>query len=95
MKIATMVNQLEKAGFNKRQIADQLHITASSIGKWVEGIHPPSKANLKALEQLHSLVVDEGLSFGLKRSDELNLSDLGELVERLGYQATFTRIVNI
>ena len=49
-KIVEVISQLERKGFNKRQIADQPHITASRIGKWAARVHPPSKVNLKAIE---------------------------------------------
>lgn len=94
MKIATIVKQLESKGFNKRQIADQLHTSPSSIGKWIADIHPPSKANLDALIRLHDLVVVKKISVGLKPLDKLTLNDLGALAQYQGYQATFTKIIN-
>jgi hypothetical protein len=94
MKISTIIKQLENKGFNKRQIADQLHTSPSSIGKWLADIHPPSKANLDVLTRFHDLVVVKNINVGLKRLDELTLNDLGELAKWQGYQATFTKIIN-
>lgn len=62
-KTGKLISKLRKEhGITQKQLAEQLHVTATAVCKWEKGVNLPDVSNLESLSTVFQISVSELLN---------------------------------